>query len=264
MKNIIFYYTGTGNSLWAAKKIAEGLPGTEIIPMKSIAENTLPHETDITGMVFPVYIWGVPSPVLDFIRKIRNLKTGYFFAVATNGGQVSNALVQLKKELASEGISLSSGFGLTMPSNYIPFGGPGSRETLDAIFRKAEEKIKLVTESVKGKELRSPEKGPLWHRLLFSMFYRMSFSHVNVMDKKFSADSRCTGCGICVKVCPAANISTDNGKPVWLHKCEQCFACLQWCPEKAIQYGEKTAGVDRYHHPEIKVSDIILSGKSRL
>jgi len=48
-----------------------------------------------------------------------------------------------------------------------------------------------------------------------------------------------------------------NGKPEWHQKCHQCFACLQWCPQEAIQYGKKTPKYKRYHHPEIKVNDLL-------
>ena len=89
------------------------------------------------------------------------------------------------------------------------------------------------------------------------------------MDGRFRVDETCTSCGICEKVCPAANIRLEPAsgvnpeaasakQPVWLHRCEQCYACLQWCPEAAIQWGDKTAGRDRYHHPEVKVTDLFL------
>ena len=60
------------------------------------------------------------------------------------------------------------------------------------------------------------------------------------MDKQFRVDDKCNQCGICGKVCPSENITMQEGKPVWNHHCEQCFACLQWCPKKAIQYGKRT------------------------
>ncbi|MCB2357259.1 hypothetical protein [Clostridium estertheticum] len=44
-------------------------------------------------------------------------------------------------------------------------------------------------------------------------------------------------------------------------KCEQCFACLQWCPQKAIQYGKKTAMRKRYHHPDVEIADILNQTK---
>jgi len=53
-----------------------------------------------------------------------------------------------------------------------------------------------------------------------------------------------------------------NEKPSWLHRCEQCLACLQWCPQEAIQYGEKTVKYPRYHHPEVVLKDILEQAKA--
>jgi MinD superfamily P-loop ATPase len=58
-------------------------------------------------------------------------------------------------------------------------------------------------------------------------------------------------------VCQVENIEMKDGKPTWLHHCEQCLACLQWCPQEAIQVGRKTEGRKRYHHPEITASDLM-------
>ena len=77
-------------------------------------------------------------------------------------------------------------------------------------------------------------------------------------DKKFYADSNCISCGTCQKVCPVNNILLTNNKPKWNHKCQECMACIHFCPEKAIQFGFKTQNKGRYHHPEITVDDIII------
>jgi formate hydrogenlyase subunit 6/NADH:ubiquinone oxidoreductase subunit I len=52
-------------------------------------------------------------------------------------------------------------------------------------------------------------------------------------------------------------------KPSWLHRCEQCLACLQWCPQEAIQYGKKTVKYPRYHHPEVILKDMLEQAKAR-
>ena len=75
---------------------------------------------------------------------------------------------------------------------------------------------------------------------------------------KFRVDPSCTHCGICAKVCPVGNIVMKDGRPTWSDKCEQCMACLQWCPVEAIQFGRRTAGRRRYRHPEFKASDFFL------
>jgi ferredoxin len=215
------------------------------------------EDAGIIGLVFPVYIWGVPAPVLNFVKNNTKLKSDYIFAVAVNGGQVSNTLVQLKSFMEQNGSMLSSGFEVKMPSNYIPWGGPGTEEHCRGLYEAGEKKILKIASAINNKVEREVEKGPLWQRIVFSAIYRMTFSMVPKMDKSFWVNTRCNSCGICAKVCPAENISFIEGKPNWNHKCQQCYACLQWCPEQAIEYGKNTPKYERYHQPEIKLKDII-------
>jgi ferredoxin len=258
MPGTIFYYTGTGNSLWTARKIAEKLDNpVSIIPMIGKKEKPYMQDGGIIGLVFPVYIWGVPAPVLDFVKNSTTIKSDYIFAVAVNGGQVSNTLVQLKTFMDRNGSKLSSGFEIKMPSNYIPWGGPGTKEHCLKLYKEAEEKILNIASVINNKEARDMEKGPLWQRIVFSAIYRLTFSMVPGMDKSFWLNEKCNSCGICARVCPAENISYIEGRPCWNHKCQQCYACLQWCPEQAIEYGRNTPKYERYHQPEIKLKDII-------
>jgi Fe-S-cluster-containing hydrogenase component 2 len=62
-------------------------------------------------------------------------------------------------------------------------------------------------------------------------------------------------------VCPVNNIIIVDGKPHWQHRCQQCLACLHYCPEIAIQYGDKTLKKGRYHHPEVSAKDLINQKK---
>jgi ferredoxin len=184
----------------------------------------------------------------------------YYFAVALNAGQVAATLLQLKKLMRSRSLTLSSGFEICTPSNYIPWGGAAPAEEQKRMFEQAGKKIELIAGVVGRKESRSVEKGPFWQNvILSSMLYKMSFPMVPKMDKKFWVDGKCNSCAVCEKICPVKNIVMTAGKPTWQHRCEQCLACIQWCPKEAIQYGKKTPGYQRYHHPEVKLADM-LSG----
>jgi ferredoxin len=253
----IYYYTGTGNSLWVARKVAEALGGTKLCSITACKDRNPDMTADTAGMVFPVHIWGVPVPVLQFVTSLTDVRSAYIFAIAVNAGQVSNTLVQLQQAMAERRLTLSAGFEIPMPSNYIPWGGPGPKEKQNQRFEQAKEKIGRIAGTIREKVPLPVEKGPLWQRILFTAIYRASFSRVPAMDQKFWADDTCNACGICCAVCPADNITLHAEKPVWHHRCEQCFACLQWCPQEAIQYGKKTPQYERYHHPEIHLKDIL-------
>lgn len=258
MSTVIYFYTGTGNSLYTAKKLAELTGGAELIPM---AGSHLIKKAEAVGLVFPVHMWGVPGAVLNFLKRLENIPGTYYFAAAVNAGEVSRTLIQLKEEMAKKGMQLSAGFDIVMPSNYVPWGGPGSDEDIRKIYEKAESRISDAAAYIKERKSGRLDKGPLWQRIIYTQIYKSAVRWVNYMDKNFWVDDKCNSCGICEKVCPARNITLEGGKPVWHKKCEQCLACIQWCPEKSIQYGKKTPLYPRYHHKDIKVSEIINISK---
>ena len=257
METTICHFTGTGNSLWVARTLARELGEVELASIADWKREKKAFESKVIGLVFPVHIWGLPRLVLEFAKELKVPQPSYIFAVAVNAGQVANTLVQLKKVLKERGLNLSTGFEIILPSNYIPWGGPGPKEKQNQRFGSAREKISEIVSAIKGKDERPVEKGPLWQRILFTLIYKMSFSQVPKMDRKFWVDEKCNRCSICSQVCPVENIILQEGKPTWSHRCEQCFACLQWCPQEAIQYGKKTPRYERYHHPEIKLNEVL-------
>jgi ferredoxin len=257
MKKAIFYYTGSGNSLWTARCLAKELGDIELNSISGYTKGKVEPGLDIAGLVFPVHMWGVPAPVINFTGELKSLQPKYVFALGVNAGAVANTLVQLKNILKKQGLTLNAGFNIVMPTNYTPWGGPGSKEEQQRRFDAAKAKITQIAAFVNNKETRSVEKGPLWSRLAFTPIYKLTYSMIPKMDRSFFADEKCNQCGICAKVCPAQNITLVEGKPVWNHKCEQCYACLHWCPQEAIQYGKNTVKYPRYHQPEIQLKDML-------
>jgi len=259
MKTDLFYYTGTGNSLWTARMLAKELGEAEIIPISRCSGNPVTSRAEAIGIVFPVHIWGPPRRVLAFVDALEPNPSRYHFAVALNAGQVAATLIQMKKRMDVRGLPLCSGFELEMPSNYIPWGGPGPEAKRIRLSTAAREKIGRIGAVVAARVTQPVEKGPLWKNILFTGLNRLSFSRVPAMDKSFWVDEKCNACGVCKAVCPCGNIDLPSGKPVWLHHCEQCLACIQWCPQEAIQFGKKTPRYERYHHPEVTLKEMIAA-----
>jgi ferredoxin len=262
VKTKLYVYTGTGNSLWVARQLAAALPKAGIEFMPNPKKPFKKVQADAVGIVFPVHIWGLPARVIEFIKHLKVTPAAYLFAVAANAGQPAATLVQLKRLMSARNLSLSLGYSIVLPSNYIPWGGPGSLAVQRKLFRKARRKIEQIAKEVTNGEQHKVDRGPLWQNIIFSLLYRMSFRQVPTMDKKFWSDEKCNNCGICVTICPAANITLQEGRPSWLHHCEQCLSCLQWCPQEAIQYGEKTPRYERYHHPEIQLKEMLAQAKA--
>jgi len=46
---------------------------------------------------------------------------------------------------------------------------------------------------------------------------------------------KCTGCGLCVEVCPVEAISMEDDKAkIDAEKCVDCGQCVEECPNEAI------------------------------
>ncbi|MFH0947428.1 MAG: EFR1 family ferrodoxin [Elusimicrobiota bacterium] len=256
MKTKLFYFSGTGNSLKIARDLANELGNTEIVSInKVINDKNIDLSADNIGIVFPVYIWGLPLIVERFAKNLNVRKDKYLFAIANYGGFQGGSILQLKKIFDEKDIVFSAGFGIKMPGNYAPLYGAISVEKQMNIFEKEKIKIKYIADCIKNKNKIIEKDFFLMKWIFHDLLYKISASHIPEEVKNFWADDKCNGCGICEKVCPVKNIKITVGKPKWDNNCEQCLACLQWCPVESIQFGKKTATRKRYRCPEINVSD---------
>ncbi|MFC1594212.1 EFR1 family ferrodoxin [Candidatus Omnitrophota bacterium] len=259
MKTKIYYFSGTGNSLKIARDLAGELKDTQLIPISQvISDKKIDSPAQRIGIVYPVYMWGMPLIVTNFINKLKAEKNIYIFAIATYGGVSGSALRSTADKLHAKGLLLSAGFIVMMPGNYTPLYGAIPLEKQKKMFAKAKEKVKYIAQIVKTKQTSGIETSSLFTNLIFSgLLYKLLSSQIPMSDVNYWSDKNCNGCGVCKKVCPVGNIEMVDDRPVWLHKCELCVACLQWCPQEAIQFKNSTIGRKRYRHPEVRVSDII-------
>lgn len=235
---MIYYFTGTGNSEWAAKALAEKTNDT----VQFINQDTEPTKDDIIGIVFPIYAWGVPGPVEDFLRRISIKKETYVYAVATCGSNCGRVDDQIEKLIKRP---LNAILSLSLPNNYIQGGDCDTEPTIKKKFGKAIPRLDNFAELVNNREYGAiVDRGPL--PTVMTKVIHPAFLKFATSDKKFSVNDSCGGCGACVNNCPLKNITLKDGKPTWNGNCAQCTSCINRCPNKAIQYGNSMPTRIRY------------------
>jgi ferredoxin len=259
VKTIIYYFTGTGNSLAVAKKIAAAAGDYALVPIASLAKTSgdIVPQAERVGIVCPDYFSGVPLMVASFTGRLDPAAVHYLFAVVTNGGGgESAALRQLDTLLRKRmGRGLDAGFGVVMPGNYIMMYESPSKEKQEEILAKADKAIAEITGPVIRCERRELPSSFI-PRVLYTLLYPWFRSHARTDDKKFTVTDTCTSCGTCVAICPAKNIELVNKKPVWLHHCELCCGCIHNCPVHAIQAGARTEKWVRYRNPSVTIAEL--------
>lgn len=253
----IFWFSGSGNSLHVAKRIAEGIGDAELIHVSdAMGENVDSPEN--MGLVFPVYAWGPPAIVADFIEALPEIQPEYTFAVATCGASAGPTMSILGKMLKKRGIQLNADFIVKMVENYPPMGGAPGKEEQDDILEESKSAIQDIVKKIESHSEGSHGKRNIFFSLLGRIVYPLFRKNVSKQARKFHADDKCTSCGVCVRVCPADTIQLDSdGRPVWGSRCQQCYACFHWCPEEAVQYGKKTRDQVRYHHPGVTLEEML-------
>jgi ferredoxin len=259
MKTIIYYFTGTGNSLAVAKKIATVLGNCEIIPIASLQTTVkdIAPVADRVGIINPVYFAGLPVMVAEFAGRLDLSGTNYVFSVVTFGGSgAAPALQQLDSILRKRRPrGLDAGFMVKMPGNYILMYGSPTGENRERILSAADAQVAASAALINRNESR-PLPSSFLEKIVHALAYPGFASHVHEDDRKFSVNEKCTSCGTCAAICPAANIEITDGKPVWKHHCELCCGCIHLCPAEAIQAGSRTAARQRYRNPSVGIEEL--------
>lgn len=261
---MVFYFSGTGNSLYVAKKIASLQNETLISISKEVLTEKEVYEYDLKPkekviFVFPIYAWAPPSVVDDFIRKLKlnHYDNHYVSAIATCGENVGNVMKRLSSQLKKQQITLHSGFSVVMPNNYVIYDTASTKEESIKIMEDMDPILLQINQLI-SKEVADTfvvEKGN-FPSLLTNVVHPL-FLKFAINPKRFHVNEKCTGCGICERVCNTKCIRVEQ-VPTWSGKCTQCLACFNYCPTNAIHYGKTTIGKEQYTNPYIKVKEMMI------
>lgn len=243
---MILYFSGTGNSRYAAKRIGE-IAGDETISINQrLKENNYSAVESEKALIFvgPIYAGRFPRIMNDYIRKVRFTGTKKAYFIGTCAATPWATAEYVKKLCKEKSFTLMGFNSVIMPQGYIVGGGTQPKEINDQILAEAEPEIIKIAEMIRAKQL-LPREQPgkaMMSKILNPIMYSLMIS-----AKGFSVTDKCSGCGKCETRCPLNNVKLVNGKPVWGNHCTHCMACIAGCPTEAIEYGKKTQGKPRYY-----------------
>ncbi|MDR0706329.1 MAG: EFR1 family ferrodoxin [Treponema sp.] len=253
----VYYFSGTGNTLWSAKRLAELLAPCEIFNIAAeMRRESITIEADAVIVLFPAYAYQTPSMVRRFLVRAE-IHASYIAALTTFGSDPGGALAEASRILKRKKTPLSFAGGIPCVENYITiFGVPSSatKEKRLAMQRTATENMaRMIGE-------RKTSRVVLTFRpfsTLVSSLFRVA---KRLFVKGYKVADRCNGCALCARICPAGAVIIIENKPVFSSACEHCQACLNWCPMRAIRYIRISPDSERYHHPEVKAADMLIRG----
>lgn len=258
MKNAIFYFSSTGNSLYIAKKIAKSLEDCKIINMvTALNHKDFLYDCERIGFVTPIYASGIPPMAYEFISNLVMNKNTYVFGVECSGGGTGIAFTMMNEALKkSNNPLLKSCERIAFKSNYIRAGRNHPKgEDAKKVVDNNNLRIESFAENVKNKVTTPIKDNNVLIQRIFHNMWRDAYKN---KDKGFNVNETCTGCGICEKICPTSNIKIENHLPVWKlnNSCCDCMGCINNCPHNAINIGKKTIAKNRYRNPYINVNEL--------
>lgn len=267
---MLFYLSSTGNTLWAAKTIAQAT-GDRLVNIAEALQGdctfTLASDERI-GFAFPVHGWRPPVLFRDFIRYRMRLLTGtetdtldkhYVYALCTAGDDIGETMRLLEADLAVKQLRPQAECSLIMPESYV--GLPFMDVDKKAKEKKKKEEAALqLSRFIEIVKAMTPDRSNLvlghWPRINSRLLGGLFLKYL-VTDRPFHVNSsRCVKCGICADVCPVADIVGGLGhEPVWRHNdsCLTCFSCYHHCPHHAIEYGGRTKHKGQYFYNRNKL-----------
>ena len=244
---MILYFTGTGNSAYAAQRIGVATKDTVVNLFEKIRSNDFSEQHSDTPWVIvtPTYAWRIPRLVQNWLEHTKLTGSRDIYFVLTCGGSIGNAGKYLQKFCAAKGLRYKGCMEVVMPENYIALYSAPQQEEALRIIRKADGVIDKAADLIERGEV-FPEPVVTLKGKFRSSVENTGFYPLYVHAKKFYATEDCISCGQCVRVCPLKNIKLEAGKPVWSDNCTHCMACICRCPSEAIEYGEHSKGEPRY------------------
>ncbi|MFC2130873.1 EFR1 family ferrodoxin [Bacteroidota bacterium] len=252
-KVIIYYFTGTGNSLKAGRWICQEAEKRKIeTRMYPIDDDYKPDIDEIDnktliGFLSPTHGFNISPSMLKFIAKfprgvnadifILNTRAGLkifdFFLPGISGAAQFLPIIILKLK----GYSVMGGLPLDMPSNWLFFHSGLKKTKVESIVERCEWITKEFTNNIlSGKKIfrKMVVTLPLDIALLPITFLYYVYGRYIFAKTMIYTDS-CNNCKICSDNCPTNAIKIVNDRPYWTYSCEGCMRCINNCPKTSIQ-----------------------------
>lgn len=253
---MILYFSGTGNSLYAAKCL-----DSEIISIpQAIRQGRYAFHSDAIGIAAPIYGHEMPEMVKRFIAK-ADFDTDYLYVILTYGNRHASAVELAERVFETAGKKPAYIHTLLMVDNFLPAFDMEEQMKID---KNVDGQLAEIKKDIAARK-REYEAVTDADREAHSSYLKTVGGRSEKVWADFNFTDSCIGCGICEKVCPAGCIYLENGRARRDDRnCQACYACVHACPKTAITVNpvlgfEEKNPEARYRCPGVTITEIIAA-----
>lgn len=258
MNKVIYFFSGTGNNLAVAKTLSKLLEDTDILPITTLlTHKKIDEKYQIVGFCSPAYYCHIPPIVKESMQNLIFTCTQRVFTIVCCSGNQGRSLLDMREAINSSNKQVNQEFTLTLPGNNILLYDAYPKFHQKLLLKKAQKRLSKISYLILNNVKTKPASETILYKLSNKNSLNQSIETLQLKGSLFKINEFCIYCGRCAKLCPVNNIKVTYNSVTFSNKCQQCMSCIQWCPQHAINYLDKTQGRQQYHNPEVKLMDML-------
>jgi len=236
---VLYYFSGTGNTLLIARKTKEAFEKQNYnVVLRKITEYTqgdLEQDCHL-GIVVPVAIQSTFPIVWDFINGLPIGDQRKVFLADTMESFSGGIVGPIKKSLEAKGYQCIGASEFKMAT---------SMQTSEKKVQIGKEKNKKSLRRVEEYVQSLIEERSKWRRMpglsdIMRMISKDRLIWTKTSKRITVNDSRCIQCRVCEKYCPVGAIHLINHEiEMQYNHCISCMRCVNYCPKNAFKLGGK-------------------------
>ncbi len=274
MSLVLFYFSGTGNTRYIARRICDTLnehgyeaTAISIENLNSMEARIQIDNSSVVGLGWPIYGSDIPAIMQSFIKSMPIADGKPLLTFCTQMAFSGDGAVVMRRQLESKGYVQKWAMQFNMPNNVSVKGIPLS--VCDDYAMHEEKYLKTAREKADNfafKVLNNVEdiNGATIFNTIAAMSQRPAFKYLmhDAAKKKIGVNDDCNGCGMCVQMCPKNVFKLDSGKAYRANvkECTLCLRCTNFCPQGAVTVF-KSVKKPLYKGPDKETYSAILNDK---
>lgn len=249
MKILTFYFSGSGNTKWAAETFdrmlkqsghTSTLAAVEAVDMAAYLQS-VPEGLDYIGFAQPIYAADIPRIMRGSIRQFTEAAKGLsaipagLFMINTFAYVNGHGVLEARKLFRRMPFRLRHYLNVKMVNSAPQKRADAQRQArLDE--RSKQKAEKQLSAFVKRLENGRPYLGGIGPQIFGGKLVRAALrGAIRNNYRRMHVDMEvCTKCMQCVRDCPAQCIAYRENAFVFSQACEACMRCYHHCPVHAI------------------------------